>query len=40
VNDELERMSKEAIKAYYYKVLCQHLPRGTEEKYHSLWSKI
>jgi hypothetical protein len=35
MNDELERIWKEAVMAYF-KVLCRNLPRGAEENYENL----
>jgi hypothetical protein len=35
VNDELERVLKEVFMAYF-KVLCQHMPGGTEESHKDL----
>jgi hypothetical protein len=33
LNDELERMWKEAVIAYFKIISLQHLPRGTEENH-------
>jgi hypothetical protein len=35
LNDELERMWKEAVIAYFKVISLQHLPRGTKENHES-----